>query len=204
MLESIIAGFDDYTNDQRGDVGSWVRLAAIASISNLFAAAFERLVEMDLLTQERLDRIVAALLKQGVERLDNVREASGVVLEMIAGAVAVQSSKVELRGRDQFRKLRFVFRSASLDVALTLQRLSHVETGDMRDFTATSIRILPFLAIPEYRFAILEGATLSVVGSSRSPLTKTETDPDHADSTRELITADRLRNCSSTGFARTI
>ena len=104
ILETIITGFDDYTNDQRGDVGSWVRLASITSTSELFSTV--RLFEAQLLTQERLDRIVASLLKQGVERLDNVREASGMVLESIVGIAALYSGEVTLRGQDLFDKMR--------------------------------------------------------------------------------------------------
>ena len=107
ILETIIAGFDDYTNDQRGDVGSWVRLASIASISKILPLA-----QGDLLTQERLDRIVASLLKQTVERLDNVREAAGVLLESIAGTAALYAGNAKLRGQDLFREMRFVLRSA--------------------------------------------------------------------------------------------
>lgn len=107
MLETIIAGFDDYTNDQRGDVGSWVRLASIASVSDFLSTIpLDQLLQDQLLTQERLDRIVASLLKQGVERLDNVRESSGLVLEMIAGTAALYSGEVVLRGQDLFGKMR--------------------------------------------------------------------------------------------------
>ena len=72
-LEALLGGFSDYTTDQRGDVGSWVRASTIGAFSALVCAG-------TLLSgrgQGVVDCAVGAMAKQAVERLDGVREAAG-------------------------------------------------------------------------------------------------------------------------------
>ena len=83
MVERIICallkGLEDYTVDERGDVGSWARLACIKGLGQV---AISFLAESSLeinkwLTSHTYHEIVAGILKQGVERLNNLRVEAG-------------------------------------------------------------------------------------------------------------------------------
>lgn len=80
-IKSLIQGLEDYTVDQRGDVGSWIRIACISGLCSLIAAALEWLPNVTFLQQylpaELQLQCVGKVLKQGVERLDSVRQVAG-------------------------------------------------------------------------------------------------------------------------------
>ncbi len=90
LLDALIGGLHDYTIDERGDVGSWVRIACmqgLTEISDLLFRVFESKSRANnesiagelgqYLPYEKFHAIVAGVLKQGVERLDNVRQEAG-------------------------------------------------------------------------------------------------------------------------------
>jgi hypothetical protein len=83
LLNTLEACFTDYSTDQRGDVGSWVRTATMELINYLLP----RISELDAvdnsiiyLNMSSTSNIIAALLKQSVERIDKVRASAGKVL----------------------------------------------------------------------------------------------------------------------------
>lgn len=90
ILDAFIVGLDDYTMDERGDVGSWVRIACIQgtiSIVQLLCQLFvleqgnASVAELtQFLPPPKFHAIVAGVLKQGMERLDNVRQEAGVAI----------------------------------------------------------------------------------------------------------------------------
>ena len=68
--------------DNRGDVGSWVREAAMDAIPDLAAAAQAAGggETSGTLRPDRAREIVSALLKQAAEKIDRVRAAAGAAL----------------------------------------------------------------------------------------------------------------------------
>jgi hypothetical protein len=76
IFNAHLEGLADYSTDQRGDVGSWIRTAAVQGLAELCTARP--------ITQELLHRAVNGMLKQGVEKLDNVREVAGQALGRVA------------------------------------------------------------------------------------------------------------------------
>lgn len=84
MFDVLLAGLDDYTTDERGDVGSWIRMACIKGLADMSVAVLGNGVHIPNLESyfppEKFHDIVAGILKQGVERLDNVRQAAGIQL----------------------------------------------------------------------------------------------------------------------------
>ena len=64
---------DDYTIDSRGDIGSWIRIAACESLVQLS----QYLSELD------VRDAVARLLRVSVEKMDRVRIAAGKTLCML-------------------------------------------------------------------------------------------------------------------------
>lgn len=84
IYEAVLQGLGDYTTDQRGDVGSWVRSASLASLAILLRADGAR---DHVVSEEMVIRTVAAILKQGVEKLDSKREVAGRALKDVLAAV---------------------------------------------------------------------------------------------------------------------
>ena len=70
---AFIKALDDYSTDQRGDVGSWVRTAAIAALGRTVTFAAGRSNMHVFISQEVFDRTIGGTVKQGVEKLEPVR-----------------------------------------------------------------------------------------------------------------------------------
>lgn len=81
MTDALLDGLTDYTSDERGDVGSWVRIACVKGLASFIrtliteAAALPSL--SDYLPPRSFHDAIGGILKQGVERLDNVRQQAG-------------------------------------------------------------------------------------------------------------------------------
>ncbi|KAF8073788.1 armadillo-type protein [Lyophyllum atratum] len=81
LYDSMLSGLDDYSTDERGDVGSWIRVACIQSLT-AFSEILIRKASLipdfnAYLPPSKLHSAVSGILKQGVERLDNVRQVAG-------------------------------------------------------------------------------------------------------------------------------
>jgi hypothetical protein len=81
MYNALISGLDDYTVDDRGDVGSWIRIASIQALTSvsvtLLTLAKTDATYTDYIPADLYQKAIAGILKQGVERLDNVRQQAG-------------------------------------------------------------------------------------------------------------------------------
>jgi hypothetical protein len=81
LFDALLVGLDDYSTDERGDVGSWIRIACVQGLATFseilltMPAAADTLEEY--LPATRFHVAAAGILKQGVERLDNVRQQAG-------------------------------------------------------------------------------------------------------------------------------
>ncbi|CEP00931.1 Tubulin-specific chaperone D C-terminal domain-containing protein [Plasmodiophora brassicae] len=78
LLQVLVKALDDYAIDSRGDVGSWVRLAAMEHI----AAAIERIQGEQHLPL--VETAMQALVKQACEKLDRIREAAWGTLMQVS------------------------------------------------------------------------------------------------------------------------
>lgn len=81
-LKSLTTGLDDYSTDQRGDVGSWIRMTCAASLAQVITSLSPVSIWSDR-SLKLLEIAIQFLAKQSVEKLDNVRVAAGVALEKI-------------------------------------------------------------------------------------------------------------------------
>lgn len=116
MFACMLAGLEDYTTDERGDVGSWIRivcvkgLASFAEVLITDAAAMPNFAEY--LPASRYHDAVAGILKQGVERLDNVRQQAGEQLLrlLVLPSPAVPQSEAWLIEGDHLMKELFLRR----------------------------------------------------------------------------------------------
>lgn len=100
----MLAGFNDYTVDQRGDVGSWVRLASIDALKRLFTS--QSFLEVsNQLQMDQIESAWACLLKQSLERLDKVREAAGNALQESLDSLRFLLSKNESESTERLYSL---------------------------------------------------------------------------------------------------
>jgi tubulin-specific chaperone D len=94
VMKSLIDGLDDYTVDERGDVGSWVRISSIKALGDITPLIIRSPLN-GWVTRDLYGQIWAGLLKQGAERLDNVRaEVERQLLQLLQ---LVESTKHDTR-----------------------------------------------------------------------------------------------------------
>ncbi|KAF8513769.1 TBCD protein [Gautieria morchelliformis] len=84
VLQAYMRGLDDYTIDERGDVGSWIRMACIQGLCVIIELLFDIGPSLGpsgslgvWLPPSTYQEVLGGILKQGVERLDNVRRQAG-------------------------------------------------------------------------------------------------------------------------------
>ncbi|THV05301.1 ARM repeat-containing protein [Dendrothele bispora CBS 962.96] len=81
MFDALLDGLSDYTIDERGDVGSWIRIACIQGLTSFIETMIGNAANLSnfeqYLPSERYHEAIKGILKQGVERLDNVRQVAG-------------------------------------------------------------------------------------------------------------------------------
>lgn len=81
MYDALQSGLEDYTIDQRGDIGSWIRIACIRGLATFSEILFSNASNIpnfeEYLPAAKYHDAVGGILKQGVERLDNVRSEAG-------------------------------------------------------------------------------------------------------------------------------
>jgi tubulin-specific chaperone D len=79
IIRALLKGLEDYTIDERGDVGSWARLACIKGLGQVVMSFLaDGSLEINKWLPDPLyHEIVAGILKQGVERLNNLRVEAG-------------------------------------------------------------------------------------------------------------------------------
>jgi hypothetical protein len=87
MYNALISGLEDYTVDERGDVGSWIRIASIQGLTSV-SVALLTLAKTDPTYIEYIpaslyQKAIAGILKQGVGRLDNVRQQAGESIQCL-------------------------------------------------------------------------------------------------------------------------
>ena len=88
IVIALITGLSDYSTDQRGDVGSWIRIAALNALGETLAMA--RLHETARIPQHIFEDAIGGVVKQAVEKLEPVREAAALALAKLRVADAQQ------------------------------------------------------------------------------------------------------------------
>lgn len=155
VLKTLLDGLEDYSVDERGDVGSWVRISSLQGLSS----SVELILRSDIrnpndwLPQELYLGIWAGMLKQGAERLDNVRAEVG------KGVVQLLEAST-LKANGNVSGSRWI--PCGYDL---LRQLFMVETGSGEGWNQPAWlfpRIVQVLQVPEYRSNILKGLVLSI------------------------------------------
>ncbi|KAI9485376.1 MAG: armadillo-type protein [Benjaminiella poitrasii] len=148
VLSTLELCFTDYSTDQRGDVGSWVRTAIMEFIGYLLPciSKLDTLQdEQTYLSMDNTSKLVAYLLKQSVERIDKVRSNAGkVICDLI-----FLSKYFKCPGQDYLRQH-------------IKQDLSWSDPSELYPV------VVQLLQIPEYRFELLTGLISSAGGLTES------------------------------------
>ncbi|KAH9980287.1 TBCD protein [Lactifluus volemus] len=144
MYNALISGLEDYTTDERGDVGSWVRIASIQGLTSvsltLLTLARSGVTYTEYIPANLYQKAIGGILKQGVERLDNVRQQAGQsVIRLLS--CPVHSNAWKFHGEELFKGL--LLSDAAEDGA----SISH----GWQDSSWIFPKAMQFLQVPEYR-----------------------------------------------------
>ncbi|KXN88249.1 Tubulin-specific chaperone D [Leucoagaricus sp. SymC.cos] len=172
VFGTLLSGLDDYTIDERGDVGSWIRVACVQGLTSCIVDLFSVAESIenfdDYLPIQKYQQAIAGILKQGVERLDNVRSEAGTCFTRLLDLAPVRSAghTWSLPGLSQLVEL---FSEADATQSrFPLLSGTPGEIADWADGTRLFPRAVRLLGIPEYRLSVLRGLILSLSSKTES------------------------------------
>ncbi|OCH86383.1 TBCD protein [Obba rivulosa] len=161
IIDALQDGLDDYSTDERGDVGSWVRMACIKGLTSVAETLFTHASTLPNFEQYfpagKYHNAIGGILKQGVERLDNVRQQAGecfVSLLDLPLPPRLGAEQWRVRGEELMKELF----------------LGETEAKGWNDSAWLYPRAVKLLDIEDYREAVLRGLVLSA--SSRTDSTQ--------------------------------
>ncbi|EIW73358.1 hypothetical protein TREMEDRAFT_26174 [Tremella mesenterica DSM 1558] len=148
IFNTVIKGLDDYSTDQRGDVGSWIRIVSLRSLGRIIPAAVVDERVLELVSQVEFDEMIGGMIKQSLERLGPVRAAAA------CASARVRSCAVgfwDWEGIDCLRYDEYLTKSDSFRYV------------NLRHWFTSSLPLLR----TKYRLYVLSGLTQSI-GTSLS------------------------------------
>ncbi|TFK40548.1 TBCD protein [Crucibulum laeve] len=164
LFNALVEGLNDYTLDERGDVGSWVRLVCVQGLSSFSSIMITNANSIgdfcEYFPANKYHIAIAGILKQGVERLDNVRQEAGVCFMHLLDLPDPEVSQGHLWRLPGQPILREIFPKEE-------------EPPQWNDGTWLFPRAVRLLEIPEYRTAVITGLLLSLnskTDSTQRPL----------------------------------
>ncbi|KAH9841553.1 TBCD protein [Rhodofomes roseus] len=165
IIDAMLDGLTDYTSDERGDVGSWVRMACVKGLTSFAETLFPAAPNLDnfaeYLPSTKYHNAVGGILKQGVERLDNVRQLSGecfMRLLMLPLPAISEGARWQIHGH----------------VLMKTLFLSGAETVNWNEGDKLFPKAVRLLEVDSYRREVLAGLVLSVstkTDSTQRPVT---------------------------------
>ncbi|KAI0732028.1 TBCD protein [Fomitopsis betulina] len=165
MTDAMLDGLTDYTSDERGDVGSWVRIACIKGLtvfSEILLPAASNLDSLtDYLPSVKYHDTIGGILKQGVERLDNVRQLAGECFMRLLVLPLPAIPGVEQWAIHGHELMKSLFQSDA-------------ETLNWNEGDKLFPKAVQLLEIERYRGAVLAGLVLSAstkTDSTQRPVT---------------------------------
>ena len=79
IVQAATSALSDYSTDQRGDVGSWIRITGLFALSQMLSV--QRIYSQ--LDQEMVDLAIGGIVKQGVEKLEPCRSQAYTTLSQL-------------------------------------------------------------------------------------------------------------------------
>ncbi|KAB0802179.1 hypothetical protein PPYR_04365 [Photinus pyralis] len=74
---TFLSGLSEYTQDNRGDIGAWVREASVSALHTLTLLLAKH--KPDVLTSELVPKIMSGVAQQAVEKIDRTRALAGKI-----------------------------------------------------------------------------------------------------------------------------
>lgn len=170
IFKSFLTGLNDYTVNERGDVGSWARLACIKGLCLILESLIGEARDLPspsksewsttfpsfsrYLCPDTYHTAIGGILKQGVERLDNVRQSVGELFPLL---LDLPQPAIE-HGEE------WTVQGKTLFVSL----LRTVDTPGWNDGSWLYPRAVRFLDVEMYRMPVLRGLILSIASKTSS------------------------------------
>ncbi|KAI0004532.1 TBCD protein [Russula compacta] len=159
MYNALISGLEDYTTDERGDVGSWIRIASIQALTSvsvtLLTLARSDATYIEYIPPNLYQKAIAGVLKQGFGRLDNVRQQAG---ESILSLLKCPLPSVDDSNSWKFHE-EILFKKLFLS---EVAEDGTVPFHGWQDSSWIFPKAMRFLEVPEYRPAVLTGLLISI------------------------------------------
>jgi hypothetical protein len=164
IVEALFVGMEDYSIDNRGDVGSWVRESCFVSWTRLlpFVIKLEDAAVKNgggnadrYITSKIVTRVLTLLARQAVEKIDRVRQTAGEALaNLIWDDTVMQSPEATPQPPELLHALQNAVKSVNF--------VNWINPADV--FT----RMIQLLDVPEARLEVLLGLVVSVGGITES------------------------------------
>ncbi|XP_061556153.1 tubulin-specific chaperone D [Phycodurus eques] len=148
----LLDSMDDYATDSRGDVGAWVREAAMTSLKDVTILVTRTAPEI--LLPDQVKRMMCGLARQSAEKIDHYRAHAGTVfMQLLHDADAVVP---QIPHREELLSIFPPEVQASLNWKAPSQAFPYITR---------------LLGLPEYQYQTLLGLTVSVGGMTQSTVT---------------------------------
>lgn len=141
-------GLEDYTNDNRGDIGSWVREASMNGLHALTKLVANSELNI-LLNEDLMKNIIGGIAKQALERLDKLRAQAGLIFYSLICS--------DLPNIPYHKNLKLLFSESECGKKI-----------DWKTENETFPLFIKMLDFPPYVTYILSGIVYSVGGISES------------------------------------
>ncbi|NXX77927.1 TBCD protein, partial [Urocolius indicus] len=151
IYATLLSGVNDYTTDSRGDVGGWVREAAMTSLMEVTLLLVQN--EVELINANTCKQIMCWLAQQSAEKIDKFRAHAGSVFLTLLHFEHPPLPHVPHR-----EELERIFPR------------SEKETLNWNAASEAFPRITQLLALPTYRYYVLLGLSVSVGGLTETTL----------------------------------
>ncbi|XP_051572413.1 tubulin-specific chaperone D-like [Myxocyprinus asiaticus] len=149
VYEALLDCMNDYSMDSRGDVGVWVRAAAMSSLMDVTMLVVASAPE--LLSSDLVQRMMCCLAQQAAEKIDRYRAHAGTIFLRLLHSTEPAVPHIPHR-----EELLIIFPP---------------ETGNLLNWNAASQafpHITQLLRLPQYQYHTLLGLTVSVGGLTES------------------------------------
>ncbi|KAL2712079.1 tubulin-specific chaperone D [Vespula squamosa] len=150
MYNCYLFALKEYTIDSRGDIGAWVREAAMTGLHVLTNLVLQANL-LFLLNESLMTNIIGGIAQQAVERIDGIRAQAGIVFS------ALIHSEPSLPNIPYHSELKNIFPLSECKDSI-----------EWRMESVTFPRFIKMLEFPPYTMSLLKGIIFSVGGLSES------------------------------------
>lgn len=189
IFDLFMHSLDDYSVDNRGDIGSWIREVAaigLAQLAILFSMHDEdHPTDSPIFTEQRCLQLFNGLIKQSVEKIDKMRDITAGLISFLLynqeESILATKACYSIQFNQQYSKFtlsqQYPFRPVVIpfvkwrEILESIYTRDHAIRGNIRYSAATSQtifeRTLPLFSLDEYRFSYLSGICTSIGGLSK-------------------------------------